>query len=392
MLIRGLPRPGDRMGLIWSLLQIDESVVLEYGPSGTTHFSIGTISSLSPIMNNKLFTTHIDEDDVVMGDVKKLEEAILEIDEKYSPKVIFIIGSAITAVIGSDVKGVCSYMKERVNAKLIAFDSGGFKGSFYKGIEDANLALIKNIVDKENEEKDENLYNIIGLNAQDYRANSNILEIQRMMMEAFNLKLNACFIYDTSISKIKDAKKASFSLILSEAGVKIAKKLNIPYIKMNLFGYSEILESLDEISKLINKEVNPKYKAKISKKLSLIGSLRMSMRFTRLTKISVAIISNPDYTKGLTKMLQAINIPVILSLSDEGEEDEKSLRKEVKALNKTLIFADSISLDLANNTNKKVCFSFPHIAKSQIAEHLPLIGERGTDYIVEKINNYIQEV
>ena len=36
----------------------------------------------------RLFTTHMNEDDVVMGDVTRLEEAIVELDKSYEPKVI----------------------------------------------------------------------------------------------------------------------------------------------------------------------------------------------------------------------------------------------------------------------------------------------------------------
>lgn len=57
-----------------------------------------------------------------MGDVTRLEKAIVEIDETYAPKVIFVVASAVIAVIGTDIKGVCRYMQEKVNAKQIAKD------------------------------------------------------------------------------------------------------------------------------------------------------------------------------------------------------------------------------------------------------------------------------
>lgn len=39
-LCRYLPVPSDRMGIIWSLLSVKDSIILEYGPAGTTHFSM----------------------------------------------------------------------------------------------------------------------------------------------------------------------------------------------------------------------------------------------------------------------------------------------------------------------------------------------------------------
>lgn len=39
-LIRNFPVPSDRMAIISTLLNIEDAVVLEYGPEGTTHFSM----------------------------------------------------------------------------------------------------------------------------------------------------------------------------------------------------------------------------------------------------------------------------------------------------------------------------------------------------------------
>ena len=45
-LCRYLPVPSDRMGIIWSLLSVKDSIILEYGPAGTTHFSMGFYGTL----------------------------------------------------------------------------------------------------------------------------------------------------------------------------------------------------------------------------------------------------------------------------------------------------------------------------------------------------------
>ena len=85
-LTRFLPTPSDRMGILWSLLPIDGCVVLEYGPAGTTHFSMSLFGELGESQQDRLFTTHMSEDDVVMGDVSRLEKAIVEIDRRLFPK------------------------------------------------------------------------------------------------------------------------------------------------------------------------------------------------------------------------------------------------------------------------------------------------------------------
>ena len=86
-LCRFYPAPSDRMAIIWSLMPIGNAVVLEYGPAGTTHLGGGLYSSLGLELGRSLFTTHISEDDVIMGDVSRLENAIVEIDEAYHPEL-----------------------------------------------------------------------------------------------------------------------------------------------------------------------------------------------------------------------------------------------------------------------------------------------------------------
>lgn len=103
-LCRYLPTPSDRMGILWTLLSIDDTVVIEFGPTGTTHFSMGFFGKIGVEQENRLFATHMREDDVIMGYTETLEDAIIEVDKWISPKAIFIVASSVSAIIGTDLK------------------------------------------------------------------------------------------------------------------------------------------------------------------------------------------------------------------------------------------------------------------------------------------------
>ena len=60
-LTRFLPLPSDRMGILWSLFHIDGSVLLEYGPAGTTHYSMSLYGELGIEEENCLFTNLLRE-------------------------------------------------------------------------------------------------------------------------------------------------------------------------------------------------------------------------------------------------------------------------------------------------------------------------------------------
>lgn len=74
---------------------------------------MGFYGALGVDWQQRLFTTHMNEDDVVMGDVTRLEEAIIELDKSYEPKVIFVVASSISAVIGTDIKRRLQLYAER---------------------------------------------------------------------------------------------------------------------------------------------------------------------------------------------------------------------------------------------------------------------------------------
>ena len=86
-LTRLFPTPSDRMSIMWTLMPVEDAVVLEYGPAGTTHFGNGLYMSLGIRSENHIYTTHISEDDVIM-----LDNAIdimdsVEEEESYSNDV-----------------------------------------------------------------------------------------------------------------------------------------------------------------------------------------------------------------------------------------------------------------------------------------------------------------
>ncbi len=69
---------------------------------------------------------------------------------------------------------------------------------------------------------------------------------------------------------------------------------------------------------------------------------------------------------------------------------EKEQSQRLKALDYHLVLADDVSLHLCNETNTGLCVSFPLVSHVQIAGHLPLMGIRGTDFILETVDRYYQ--
>ena len=56
----------------------------------------------------------------------------------------------------------------------------------------------------------------------------------------------------------------------------------------------------------------------------------------------------------------------------------------------TLIFADDVALTQADASNMKVLISAPFFG-GVVATHLPFMGEKGADFLLEQIQNYYQK-
>ena len=405
-LVRFLPTPSDRMGIIWSLLAVQGAIVLEYGPAGTTHYSMGLYGGLGLRFQNRLFTTHMSEDDVVMGDVTRLEEALVELDKNYAPKVIFVVASSVTAVIGTDIKGVCRYMQNEVKAKLVAFEQGGFRGDYSVGLAETYKLLVRNLPQK-GVAQEKGLYNIIGASAWRYRMASDIWEVKSLLSEALGLSCNACLCCDTSVEELQAMGKAQVNIVLGNEGLAAAQyleeKFGTPYVYAAPYGYSGTVRFLESVGEAIGEMPQPLVLMRLRMKEKGMSMLSMfAMMGGGKTKQAV-VKGDYDLVQGVSAFLEQAGISVVhkmcahsLKAIAEPAADVEAYAEEgewlqlIRGLRATLIFADDVALTQADASNMKVLISAPFM-NGVVATHLPFMGEKGADFLLEQIQGYYQK-
>lgn len=405
-LVRYLPTPSDRMGIVWSLLCVENSVIVEYGPAGTTHYSMGLFGELGVDQENRLFSTHMSEDDVVMGDVSRLERALIEVDEGYAPEVIFVVASSVCAVIGTDLRGVCAYMQKKVRAKLIAFEQGGFRGDYSVGIRDAYRLLAEQIAEPDAEKKP-NTYNVIGASAWSFRNASDMGEIKRLMREAFGMECHACLCHDTDVNAIRTMGGAQVNLVLRDEALAAAKhleeKCGTPIVQGAPYGYEGTLNWLMKVGETIGRQVNPGLAAQLKKRMAQAREYRMYAMMLRHDKPAVTVIGECMTVQGLSDFLSGIGFPVINRISahslrtaehSEAEvshlPDEKDRIALVKGLHRHFVLADDVLKRLLSKDNTYMRIAAPIVDGAIIATHMPLMGERGADMVLETLEEYLQ--
>ena len=405
-LVRFLPTPSDRMGIIWSLLAVQGAIVLEYGPAGTTHYSMGLYGGLGLRFQNRLFTTHMSEDDVVMGDVTRLEEALIELDKNYAPKVIFVVASSVTAVIGTDIKGVCRYMQNEVKAKLVAFEQGGFRGDYSVGLAETYKLLVKNLP-KKDVAQEKGVYNIIGASAWRYRMASDIWEVKNLLSEALSLSCNACLCCDTSVEELQALGKAQVNIVLGNEGLAAAQyleeKFGTPYVYAAPYGYSGTVRFLESVGEAIGEMPQPLVLMRLRMKEKGMSMLSMFAMMGGGKKKQAVVKGDYDLVQGVSAFLEQAGISVVHKMCAhslkaiaepaadvESYAEEGEWLQEIRDLRATLIFADDVALTQADASNMKVLISAPFM-NGVVATHLPFMGEKGADFLLEQIQGYYQK-
>ena len=402
-LVRFLPTPSDRMGIIWSLLAVQGAIVLEYGPAGTTHYSMGLYGGLGLRFQNRMFTTHMSEDDVVMGDVTRLEDAIVELDKSYAPKVIFVVASSVTAVIGTDIKGVCCYMQNEVKAKLVAFEQGGFRGDYSIGLAETYKLLVRNLP-KKDVAQETGVYNIIGASAWRYRMASDIWEVKSLLDEALGLSCNACLCCDTSVEELEDMGLAQVNIVLGNEGLAAAKylqeKFGTPYVYAVPYGYNGTLSFLAQVGEAVGREPDSMVLLRLQTKEKSLSRLSLFTMMGNNKPKKAVVKGDYDLVQGVSAFLEQGGITVLhkmcahsLKIITEPAADVEAYAEEgewlqiIRGLHDTLILADDVALLQADADNMKVLISAPFM-NSAVATHLPFMGEKGADFLLEQMQAY----
>lgn len=402
-LVRFLPTPSDRMGIIWSLLAVQGAIVLEYGPAGTTHYSMGLYGGLGLRFQNRMFTTHMSEDDVVMGDVTRLEDAIVELDESYAPKVIFVVASSVTAVIGTDIKGVCRYMQNEVKAKLVAFEQGGFRGDYSIGLAETYKLLVRNLP-KKDVAQEAGVYNIIGASAWRYRMASDIWEVKSLLDEALELRCNACLCCDTSVEELEDMGLAQVNIVLGNEGLAAAKylqeKFGTPYVYAVSYGYNGTLSFLAQVGEAVGREPDSMVLLRLQTKEKSLSRLSLFTMMGNNKPKKAVVKGDYDLVQGVSAFLEQGSITVLHKMCAhslkaiaepaadvEAYAEESDWLQVIRGLQDTLILADDVALLQADADNMKVLISAPFM-NSAVATHMPFMGEKGADFLLEQMQAY----
>jgi nitrogenase molybdenum-iron protein alpha chain len=232
--------------------------VITHGPIGCGFYSWGTRRNKAKPDEQAdknfipyCFSTDMQESDIVFGGEKKLEKAIDEAMELFSPRCIMICSTCPIGLIGDDVQAVARRAEEKHGVAVIGYSCEGYKGvSQSGGHHIANNGLMRYVIGTgDKAPKTKFSVNILG----EYNIGGDGWEEMRILKRCGIEPINL-FTGDASYESLKSAHLARLNLVMCHRSINyIAEMMHTKYgtdwLKVNFIGVGATCKSLRDIAR-----------------------------------------------------------------------------------------------------------------------------------------------
>lgn len=254
-----------------ALISLRDTVMIIHSPLGCAGCaSIGSLDRLSVykhhqgIDNEKsgiLISTGLGEKEVILGGENRLRDTIEKAIERHNPKIIFVLASCSSAIIGDDIDSISADMEKKYRLKekniiIAPVHCEGFKSRNHATGYDLALATLQNYVIREiRPPKQKGLINLFATHSLSFADQK---EMKRML-NAIGLEANILPYHATyeDIIKIPAAEYSiSVCQIFGDEYLKFLKeKYDIPYAKTCMpIGSKNVERWLMAIAELTGKQ------------------------------------------------------------------------------------------------------------------------------------------
>ncbi|HWR09135.1 nitrogenase component 1 [Sporomusa sp.] len=143
------------------LLTLPDTAVVVHGAIGCAANGVSTVIGIrlrnvqkgnTNAQDGIWVSTNLTESDVVHGGEQKLENAILETYERYSPKSIVVFQTCTPSIIGDDVASVIDRVRDKLDIPVLAAYCEGFKTKVWAtGYDVAFHAIVHGFIESDKE-------------------------------------------------------------------------------------------------------------------------------------------------------------------------------------------------------------------------------------------------
>ena len=385
-----IPSQGDELlGAYRIAVALKDCVVMIHGPTGC-HYGPNFLEVLSNNLLSSGTVSAMRDRSVIYGGIENLEKAIAVTRKYYKNKKIIVLSSYVPSIIGDDL--------EFVDAD-ICLDCGGF-GPMWQGtekfLEHLGDFIINENHNKNNEKRQINLINLIGIQEDVARGKEDLEEI-RSILSLCNINTN---VIPDSLERLKYAKHAALNVVFGY-GIKLAQKMErewgIPYVVINypygVEGLKSFIETIHQHSGF-NFDINPQIFNHIYEKLK-----RYRDYLPLFYEVPACVVGDLPRISGLSRFLEeelGMNVELAFATSSARGKFGVPCSKFVETYE---AFADEM-----NNSDMKVLFgtdeerrirsdtivlAFPSFTRMSFA---PFLGNGVLNLISEIYERIVREV
>lgn len=339
------------------LYPIADALHLIHGPIGCASYTWDIRGALSsgPELHRMSFSTDLSETDIIYGGEKKLEEALFELIETYSPKAAFVYCTCIVGIIGDDVEAVCRKVSENVGIPVLPVHSEGFKGTKKDGYRAACNALFKLIENSvKTPDKIPLSINILG----EFNIGGETWMIKDYYRR-MGIRVVSVMTGDGRVADIQSAHRACLNVVQCSGSLiylaqKMEENYGIPYIRVSYFGIEDTSDALYDVASFFeaSPDVMERTTSLVREEIEGILPELGEMKNDLSGKRAAIYVGGAFKAFSLIKALKHLGMTVVLVGSQTGNADDYRLLKEMCNPD-TVILDDANPLELAKYVMEK---------------------------------------
>jgi len=314
-------------GAIKALGTIKNSVILVHGPKGCV-YHINYILGMRGDRPSEIYTTGLDEHDVIFGAEQKLKEAIAGLDRALRPELMFVLSCCTSSIIGEDVGS--AVRDTTTDCRVIAISAGGFEGDFHDGYSETLCQLAEQLVKKTGRVEPRTV-NLVGL----LRAGPDLAELRRVLA-LIDVKVNAVLTADATREELERLGGAALNIVLCEPSGKKAAEL-----LFTMCGTPAIIEEIP-----MGYDATVRFLLRVAENLGIPAPAALPEASGRepdcasLKHRHIAIISGPTRAVSMTRFLAEYGVVPRLVVVDFASTVQETIKALVHPAGEVLIEPD----------------------------------------------------
>ncbi|MDT8717424.1 nitrogenase molybdenum-iron protein alpha chain [Clostridium sp. 19966] len=320
---------------------IKDMVHIVHGPIGCSYYTWNVRRNKAKSEEggdnfiNYVFSTDMQEKDIVFGGLARLREAIKEAVEIFHPKAISISATCPVGLIGDDINAIAAESEKLYGIQVLAFNCEGYKGvSQSAGHHIANNNFIKNVIGKGTGDYSDKKWNINILG--EYNIGGDAWEVERVLNK-IGYNVIATLTGDGSLDHIKNAHKADLNLVQCHRSINyiaemLETKYGTPWLKVNFIGIDAMIETLRNMAKFFgDEELIAKTEKVIAEEVSAMEG-ELQYYYEKLKGRTAFLFVGGSRSHHYQNLLRSFGVETVLSGYEFGHRDDYEGREIIPTI------------------------------------------------------------